>query len=482
MALEFLVLNSQADFPQESPTPTESNHNSVRHVLCYKTFCAEWKPNPACALTMNRLAVRNLYRRLLRYPWMSYGVFPAVRSAANLIARRGGSAQLAPLAESWEGLGLEIREDLPANRDYFTPSLGEVVQEGHHLWRAPWIIKRLYDAAAVGDVERGRRYFGRLYGCQIVELDPTLTAIVPNGRIDARTGFALTEDGVILRRSNITKLPNEDRVRLAGIRDCEHETHSGECMSLLHPWATNYAHWLLDFLPRVILAQRTGFAGKVFIPATGPKFLAESLKLLGFEDEAIVKTSADYLQAERLAVPVPATYGLQSRPEYIREIGDRMRCAVGAKASTKRRRLYISRKAAERAIANEHEIQPILDKFGFETLQPEHMTFAEQVAAFSETEILMGPHGAGMYNALFMRPPAMAFEVLNEVRWEISVQRTCRMIGVEHWHHHARNLDFAVWTTHVDPKAFEESLAMSLDFLAWKQENRFSPDISQLSP
>jgi capsular polysaccharide biosynthesis protein len=421
---------------------------------------------------MNRTTVRNLYRRALRWPILAYGVLPAVEKVGLVFSKTRSRGKMAPvvekLAQESARLGLEVRSDLPPRLEFYPASGADAAQVGEHVWRGKGLILRFYDAAANASIARGKEYFGMLYGCQRLELPATFTAWVPNARIDAKTGMTLTESGEILKEANFNRIRDEDRCRLAEVSQIQHERHEGEFVCLVHPWSTNYAHWLLDLLPRVVLAQKHGFEGSFLIPKTAHGFLAASLRCLGVSEDRIVRTDAPHLQVERLLAASPAEIGLKSRPEYVREIGDRMRAAVGNAKEPPTRRLYISRKAAERSIVNEGELRPILDKRGFEILQPENLSFEEQVAAFAEASVLIGPHGAGMYNALFMRPPGLVVEVLNEARWEISVVRLARMLGLEHWHIHAENRDFATWDTYAEPKAFERSLDQALEFLEWR--------------
>jgi capsular polysaccharide biosynthesis protein len=53
-------------------------------------------------------------------------------------------------------------------------------------------------------------------------------------------------------------------------------------------------------------------------------------------------------------------------------------------------------------VVNEDALVSALRGLDFEVLVPGTLSFREQVAVFSEAEIVVGPHGAGLANALFM--------------------------------------------------------------------------------
>jgi capsular polysaccharide biosynthesis protein len=73
------------------------------------------------------------------------------------------------------------------------------------------------------------------------------------------------------------------------------------------------------------------------------------------------------------------------------------------------RRLWISRRNrlgyGQRRMRNEEEIEAWYAANGFETIFPETMSFAEQIATFAAADIVAGNSGAGMINTVFS-PPA----------------------------------------------------------------------------
>jgi len=66
-------------------------------------------------------------------------------------------------------------------------------------------------------------------------------------------------------------------------------------------------------------------------------------------------------------------------------------------------KLYVSRELApRRKIVNEAEVQKVVKKYGFTIFCPENFLFLEQVAIFSQVKYLVGTHGSGLTNLLFM--------------------------------------------------------------------------------
>ncbi|MCL1990429.1 MAG: glycosyltransferase family 61 protein [Defluviitaleaceae bacterium] len=78
------------------------------------------------------------------------------------------------------------------------------------------------------------------------------------------------------------------------------------------------------------------------------------------------------------------------------------------------RKVYISRNNSKRALTNENEIEHVLEAHGFDIIYAERLTFEEQVKLFSETELLVSGHGAGLANILFMQSGTKLIEIFHE--------------------------------------------------------------------
>jgi len=77
-----------------------------------------------------------------------------------------------------------------------------------------------------------------------------------------------------------------------------------------------------------------------------------------------------------------------------------------APSPERRRRLYVTRKDTRtRYLANEDEVVAALKPYGFEFVVPSQMSWEDKVRAYADAEIVVGPNGSGLYNALFARNP-----------------------------------------------------------------------------
>ena len=62
-------------------------------------------------------------------------------------------------------------------------------------------------------------------------------------------------------------------------------------------------------------------------------------------------------------------------------------------------------------MVNEAALLALLDRFGFTRCFLEALCLAEQIALFAAADAVLGPHGAGFANMLFMPEGALAMEL-----------------------------------------------------------------------
>ena len=179
-----------------------------------------------------------------------------------------------------------------------------------------------------------------------------------------------------------------------------------------------YYEWILEYLPKLrILEHPTHRAPghpKILIKAGSPAFVRQSLELLGFHDH-IFEWDGVTLRAKRFLFTQHRKWSPHENdfcPSYddiawVRERVHRAPRASPQKGSPER--LYISRNRAKRGrnIANEDELSDLLTKKGFTAVRFEELSFIEGVRIASRAKVILGPHGAGLVNAIFGAHPTI---------------------------------------------------------------------------
>ena len=97
---------------------------------------------------------------------------------------------------------------------------------------------------------------------------------------------------------------------------------------------------------------------------------------------------------------------------------------AGNRKPKKGKRLYVGRlDALHRRVVNETEVARELEKEGFINVVSSRLSFAEQVQLFSDAEVIVGIHGAGLANLLFAPPGAIVVEALDRNTLTRSITR-----------------------------------------------------------
>lgn len=176
-------------------------------------------------------------------------------------------------------------------------------------------------------------------------------------------------------------------------------------------------HWLTEVLPRLWLVRERAhefvllLPDKPYIRTIG----LESLGLLGFNFANIV------WMAERKSYKVPNLYHIsklspsgQMHDEVMHELRDAF---VGTRRGGTKR-VYISRAGAwRRKILNDGELIAMLRNYGFQVFSGGATNLKQQVELFSECNIAVGIHGAGLSNSLFMPPGTVVELKKNELTY-----------------------------------------------------------------
>jgi hypothetical protein len=193
-----------------------------------------------------------------------------------------------------------------------------------------------------------------------------------------------------------------------------------EAILLGTPWAHNYHHWLINSLGR--LAAIDGFPELRDLPCLVPGPLTawqrESLAWLGVDEARLRFHAAAVVRCGRLVIPSGGDFS----PTILHWLRRQATTTLPMTGSPGRR-LYISRAdAQQRRVINEDEIRSELTRRGFDILVPNATTFREQVRLCASAAFIVGPHGAGLTNAVFAAPGATLIEFhpadeMNHVFW-----------------------------------------------------------------
>lgn len=168
----------------------------------------------------------------------------------------------------------------------------------------------------------------------------------------------------------------------------------------------NFHHWLCDALPRLEVWLQNYPAANLAMPgrAFRENFVRESLDAYAGLVRVIEPPSDDPPMRIQLLVSIGRTAPVaQQHDRLVAAVTARLRRRYGGEPPATGRRIHISRaKARLRRIVNESELAPVFAAHGFETVFAEEMSLAEQVSLMAGASVIVGAHGAGLTNMMFM--------------------------------------------------------------------------------
>ena len=214
------------------------------------------------------------------------------------------------------------------------------------------------------------------------------------------------------------------------------------CVAVCHDqWSTgNYYHWLVDTLPRLLVLRQTHPSILLLLPQPlppqqAPDYLSRSAAVLGFTHYVPLNTR-QILRADCVVLPELTAASLTQNPNLIQQVRTELLAALSPPSPVRAtRRVYAARAGGGvRSILNEEEVDSLLQEAGFEKIYFERLSFLEQVCLMRETAVLVGVHGAGMTNMLFLQDEAKVVELLNEEYGDLCYFRLASCIGLPYFY------------------------------------------------
>ena len=196
--------------------------------------------------------------------------------------------------------------------------------------------------------------------------------------------------------------------------------------------SVNYAHWLTEVLPRIVsFAQCNEFADVPILMDAGLHAnmyrsltlalpTARDLYLLPKDrrvnvDDAYCVSPTGYIPFEPRGGKVPGhSHGIFS-VAAIKLMVDSINRGLSVSPRGKQGGLiYVKRNSNIRLLRNTSEIEAILVNAGFDIIEPERMSFDDQVRAFRSADVIVGATGAGMANLLFAHSSCKIYILMAE--------------------------------------------------------------------
>lgn len=296
--------------------------------------------------------------------------------------------------------------------------------------------------------------YARLYTGETYPITPSFEFTLRDAWLHVPSGFVITADREVLGFSSHAVAALHEGHSACRLEDAP--VIEQPAFKLSTVWGNNYAHWLMDGLPKAD-ALTAGDSALVVLDKPSPRFQKESVDLLGLANT--LAPDSELLRFRELRFVSCGKSGVPD-PRPLLRVRDRLRQAAGKPAGP--RRVYISRQRTRRMITNGEEVGGVLASFGFEEVFTEEMDFASQVRLFSGAEAIFGAHGAGTMNVLFAPAGSALIEAINPPVWDHAAHRVAALCGVRHYHLFAANAS-REFDVRIDARILEKTLALAVD-------------------
>lgn len=234
--------------------------------------------------------------------------------------------------------------------------------------------------------------------------------------IDPWTGHIYADGRIVWGSTDYDASRARERSpRFLGQMAGRHGRHS-EVISLHSRFDTNYFHFINNVLTKLPFLDRLGLAPEV--PVVVPQRLAKTPFFQGALARGAINRPM-IVQGEREFITAETVYTVKPHDpdrELLEDVCDWLGVDADPAAGE---RIFISRgpgAASQRLFRNQAELDAILTRFSIRKIDPQALSFDEQIRLFSRSRLVVGPHGAGLTNIVWRRAaPLTLIELINPV-------------------------------------------------------------------
>jgi hypothetical protein len=177
-----------------------------------------------------------------------------------------------------------------------------------------------------------------------------------------------------------------------------------------------YGSFLFRVLPKLATLGRAP-EGTKYLAYVGSSTMREFLAMAGVPERDIIPHDPDLIYQIDHAI-VPSMRNQQALLDDVTlSFFANMRRLYGSKKQF--RKIYVSRynASSSRVMLNERELIETLRSIGFNIVEPQKLSPEGQVKMFSSADIVVGPAGSGMFNAVFCHPGTRLIDIESEPHW-----------------------------------------------------------------
>lgn len=256
---------------------------------------------------------------------------------------------------------------------------------------------------------------------KLVKEYQSYVATLQNARVWGRNGAVITSNDTFLEDVSYEFGGNNKKDHSIFFTNKQKKVieYPGLGAVISHPGAYVYYHWMVDILPRIgLLNEFCNLEDIEFLVCDYSElsFQKESFELLGIKTEKIIRCNDNWnFHARFKQLVLPSLAGYHDQPNLFQINFLRKLFKDNVSDEVPFRKIYLSRKnTGRRHIVNESTIIDEIANYGFETIYCEDLNIAQQVKLFSESSIIIGPHGSAFTNIVFCKEQTIIIDIVNK--------------------------------------------------------------------
>jgi len=268
-------------------------------------------------------------------------------------------------------------------------------------------------------------------------------AVFKNGRVLRESIYQVSNEKIVHNFLSFCKKILQNKVRKI----------DGDCIVICHSWYQSYYHWTIDIMPRLFLLKDQLSGKSLLVHKNISQFHLDMLnkfnlkKIIFIEDNEIVKSQSVYFtslpnycitQSIKINSQESAIFQTNINHSLMREMKQWFQNnnpLLKKNIENKNNKIYISRKKARhRKPLNESELEIMLNKNGFTEVFLEDLSFDQQVQLLNESNVVVGIHGTGLTNILFMEPKTHVINLISELYHDFSPLATAGIADLNYTH------------------------------------------------
>lgn len=204
---------------------------------------------------------------------------------------------------------------------------------------------------------------------------------------------------------------------------------------LTSPGQTVFGHWLLDFVPRLFIAEQLGLnRGTVYLSQRHSWadifFDVFNIPLTSIRTYSTTRCqfyrSVNYISVLKSGYLLDRTIVRQAwnvLSARLASIPSKLEEPFGEK-------VFVTRQGwNSRSLENEQELVELAVERGYKTVYPEQYALADQARIFQSARFIVGPDGSGLHNIIFSYPEAKLGVILFPNRGDLWHATVCDAMG-----------------------------------------------------